>query len=140
MNIKAYKEYRFAPGTLTATNTGKEYTFYISKHDRFYDYMEKHIIKEKVESLTYETIDKISIEDADKTFFDEKSFTLSTIMTVTDRNDNVSLYKLTMKNVNITPNNVSKKGYDDGAWKLEMYDLELPWQTTIDIDIVEKAD
>lgn len=54
-------------------------------------------------------------------------------MPVTDRNDNVSLYKLTMKNVNIAPNNVSKKEYDNGAWKLEMYDLELPWQTTIDI-------
>lgn len=140
MNINLYKEYHFSHGILTATNTGKEYLFFISNNDRFYHYMKKHIIKEKVDGLTYETIDNISIEDADKTFFDEKSFTLSTIMPVTDRNDNVSLYKLTMKNVNITPNNVSKKGYDNGAWKLEMYDLELPWQTTIDIDIVEKAD
>ena len=140
MNINLYKEYHFSHGILTATDTEKEYSFSISKSDRFYHYMKKHIIKEKVDGLTHETIDNISIEDADKTFFNEKSFTLSTIMPVTDRNDNVSLYKLTMKNVNITPNNVSKKGYDNGTWKLEMYDLELPWQTTIDIDIVEKAD
>ncbi len=140
MNINLYKEYHFSHGILTATDTEKKYSFSISKNDRFYHYMKKHIIKEKVDGLTHETIDNISIEDADKTFFNEKSFTLSTLMPVTDRNDNVSLYKLTMKNVNITSNNVSKKGYDNGAWKLEMYDLELPWQTTIDIDIVEKAD
>ena len=140
MNINLYKEYHFSHGILTATDTEKKYSFSISKNDRFYHYMKKHIIKEKVDGLTHETIDNISIEDADKTFFNEKSFTLSTLMPVTDRNDNVSLYKLTMKNVNITPNNVSKKGYDNGAWKLEMYDLELPWQTTIDIDIVEKVD
>ncbi len=140
MNINLYKEYHFSHGILTATDTEKKYSFSISKNDRFYHYMKNHIIKEKVDGLTHETIDNISIEDADKTFFNEKSFTLSTLMPVTDRNDNVSLYKLTMKNVNITPNNVSKKGYDNGAWKLEMYDLELPWQTTIDIDIVEKAD
>lgn len=140
MNINLYKEYHFSHGILTATDTEKKYSFSISKNDRFYHYMKNYIIKEKVDGLTHETIDNISIEDADKTFFNEKSFTLSTLMPVTDRNDNVSLYKLTMKNVNITPNNVSKKGYDNGAWKLEMYDLELPWQTTIDIDIVEKAD
>lgn len=138
MNINLYKEYHFSHGILTATDTEKEYSFSISKNDRFYHYMKKHIIKEKVDELTHETIDNISIEDADKTFFNEKSFTLSTIMLVTDRNDNVSLYKLTVKNVNITPNNVSKNGYDNGAWKLEMYDLEIPWQTAI--DIVEKAD
>lgn len=140
MHINLYKEYHFSHGILTATDTEKEYSFSISKNDRFYHYMKKHIIKEKVDELTHETIDNISIDDADKTFFNEKSFTLSTIMLVTDRNDNVSLYKLTVKNVNITPNNVSKNGYDNGAWKLEMYDLEIPWQTAIDIDIVEKAD
>lgn len=135
MNINLYKEYHFSRSILTATDTGNEYSFFISNNDRFYHYMKKHIIKEKVDGLTYETIDNISIEDPDKTFFNEKSFTLSTIMPVTDRNDNVSLYKLTMKNVNITPNKVSKKGYDNGTWKLEMYDLEIAWQT--DIDIVE---
>lgn len=138
MNIKAYKEYRFAPGTLTATNTGKEYTFYISKHDRFYDYMKKHIIKEKVESLTYENIEDISIEDTDKTFFNEKSFTLSTIMLVTDQNDYVYSYALTIKNVKLKENNFSTKAYSNGSWKLGLYSLEIPYQT--DIDIVEITD
>ncbi len=138
MNIKAYKEYRFAPSTLTATNTGKEYTFYISKHDRFYDYMKKHIIKEKVESLTYENIEDISIEDTDKTFFNEKSFTLSTIMLVTDQNDYVYSYALTIKNVKLKENNFSTKAYSNGSWKLGLYSLEIPYQT--DIDIVEITD
>lgn len=138
MNIKAYKEYRFASGTLTATNTGKEYTFYISKHDRFYDYMEKHIIKEKVEGLTYENIDAISIEDTDKTFFNEKSFTLKAAMLVTDKNDYVQSYALTIKNVKLIANKVSTKSYENETWKLGLYSLELPWQT--DIDIVEITD
>lgn len=65
MNIKVYKEYRFAFGKLVATDTGKEYTFSISRNDRFYHNMEKHITKEKVESLSYANIDDIYIEDKD---------------------------------------------------------------------------
>lgn len=137
MNINAYKEYKFAHGKLVATDTEKEYSFSISRNDRFYHYMKKHIIKEKVDGLTHETIDDISIEDADKTFFNEKSFMLNTVMLVTDRNDNVNSYMLTMKNVKITPNNVSKKKYDNNSWNLEMYDLEIPWQTNIDIAEVQ---
>lgn len=68
MNIKVYKEYRFAFGKLVATDTGKEYTFSISRNDRFYHAMEKHITKEKVEGLSYANIDDIYIEDKDKTF------------------------------------------------------------------------
>jgi len=133
MNIKVYKEYRFALGKLVATDTGKEYTFSISRNDRFYHAMEKHITKEKVEGLSYANIDDIYIEDKDKTFFDEKTFTLKAAMLVTDKNDYVQSYALTIKNVKLIANNVSTKSYDNGAWKLEMYDLELPWQTTIDI-------
>lgn len=65
MNIKVYKEYRFAFGKLVVTDTGKEYTFSISRNDRFYHNMEKHITKEKVESLSYANIDDIYIEDKD---------------------------------------------------------------------------
>lgn len=133
MNIKIYKEYRFAPGTLTATDSGKEYTFYINKYDRFYNYMEKHIIKEKIEGLTYENIDNIFIEDVDKTFFDERSFTLSTIMLVTDKNDYVHSYLITIKKVNLKANIFSTKSYEKGSWKLGLYSLEFPYQTNIDI-------
>ena len=131
MNIKAYKEYRFAFGKLVATDTGKEYTFSISRNDRFYHAMEKHITKEKVEGLSYANIDDIYIEDNDKTF-------LKAAMLVTDKNDYVQSYALTIKNVKLIANNVSTKSYENGAWKLGLYSLELPWQT--DIDIVEITD
>lgn len=133
MNINLYKKYSFSHGSLTATDTGKEYKFSIGQYDRFYHYMEKHIIKEKVEGLSYETIDSISIEDVDKTFFKEKSFTLNTGMLVTDKNDNIQLYMLTMRNVRFSENKVSQKIYNNGFWELEKYDLEIPYQTNIDI-------
>ena len=138
MNINLYKEYHFSHGILTATDTEKEYSFSISKNDRFYHYMKKHITKEKVEGLSYERIDDIYIEDKDKTFFDEKSFTLKAAMLVTDKNDYVQSYVLTIKNVKFIADNVSTKSYKNGAWKLDLYSLELPWQT--DIDIVEITD
>lgn len=100
--------------------------------------MEKHITKEKVEGLSYANIDDIYIEDNDKTFFDEKTFTLKAAMLVTDKNDYVQSYALTIKNVKLIANNVSTKSYENGAWKLGLYSLELPWQT--DIDIVEITD
>ena len=58
-------------------------------------------------------------------------------MLVTDRNDNVNSYMLTMKNIKITPKDISKKRYDNNSWNLEMYDLEIPWQTNIDIAEVQ---
>lgn len=133
MNMNLYKEYHFSHGILTATDTEKEYSFSISKNDRFYYYMKKHITKEKVEGLSYEKIDDIYIEDKDKTFFDEKSFTLKAAMFVTDKNDYVQSYVLTIKNVKFIADNVSTKSYENGAWKLGLYSLELPWQTNIDI-------
>lgn len=133
MNMNLYKEYHFSHGILTATDTEKEYSFSISKNDRFYYYMKKHITKEKVEGLSYEKIDDIYIEDKDKTFFDEKSFTLKVAMFVTDKNDYVQSYVLTIKNVKFIADNVSTKSYENGAWKLGLYSLELPWQTNIDI-------
>lgn len=43
MNMNLYKEYHFSHGILTATDTEKEYSFSISKNDRFYYYM-NHLI------------------------------------------------------------------------------------------------
>ena len=134
MNIKAYKEYRFARGILTATDTGKKYSFYIDEGDRFYNYMEKYIINEKVEGLTYENIDCITVNDIDRTFFYEKSFTLNAVMFVTDTNDVVYSYIITIKNIKFKANNFSKKLYNNGSWKLELYSLELPYQTKIGIE------
>lgn len=138
MNISAYKEYRFAYGILTAAKSGKKYKFSIGKDDRFYNYMKKHIVKEKIEGLSSETIDEISIEDTDKTLFNENSFTLNAAMLVTDKNDNVQSYTLAIKNVKLKENQWSEKAYNSGHWRLEMYDLEFQYQTKI--DIVEVTD
>lgn len=138
MNINLYKEYRFALGKLVATDSGKEYTFFISRNDRFYHNMEKHIIKEKVESLSCENIDEIYIEDKDKTFLNEKTFTLNAVMLVTDKNNYIQSYSLTIKNVKLKANNFSTNLYENGFWKLGLYSLELQWRT--DIDIVEISD
>lgn len=91
-----------------------------------------------IEGLSYANIDDIYIEDKDKTFFDEKTFTLKAAMLVTDKNDYVQSYALTIKNVKLIADNVSTKSYENGAWELGLYSLELPWQT--DIDIVEITD
>ena len=56
-------------------------------------------------------------------------------MLVTDKNDYVQSYALTIKNVKLIANNVSTKSYENGAWELGLYSLELPWQTDIDIFI-----
>jgi len=133
MNIKAYKEYRFALGRLTASKSGKEYEFHIGRNDRFYHYMEKHIIKGKVDGLSYENIDDIAIIDPDKTFFDETSFTLCADVLVTDKDDTIHSYTLTIKNVKLKANDYSTKSYENGTWKLGLYSLELPYQTNIDI-------
>ena len=53
MHINAYKEYRFAFGKLVATDTGKEYSFSISRKDRFYHYMEEHIKKGVVDFAVF---------------------------------------------------------------------------------------
>ena len=53
-----------------------------------------------IEGLSYANIDDIYIEDKDKTFFDEKTFILKAAMLVTDKNDYVQSYALTIKNVN----------------------------------------
>ena len=59
-------------------------------------------------------------------------------MLVTDKNDYVQSYALTIKNVKLIANNVSTKSYEKETWKLGLYSLELPWQA--DIDIVEIHD
>lgn len=50
-----------------------------------------------IEGLSYANIDDIYIEDKDKTFFDEKTFILKAAMLVTDKNDYVQSYALTIK-------------------------------------------
>lgn len=134
MNIAACKRYRFAFGKFVSTTTDKEYTFSIHEDDRFYVYMKKHIIKGKVEGLTHETIDSIFIEDTDHTFFNEKSFTLIAYMLVTDANDIVNSYIMTIPKVRLIANSSSTKSFENNRWTLELYSLGIPYQTNINIE------
>ena len=96
--------------------------------------MKKHLIKGKVEGLTHETIDSIFIEDTDHTFFNEKSFTLIACMLVTDANDTVNSYIMTIPKVRLIANSLSTKSFENNGWTLELYNLEIPYQTNIDIE------
>ena len=88
--------------------------------------MRKYIIKEKFEKLSRETIDRISINDEDKSFFEEKSFTLSMFMLVTDVGNRVDTYTISIKNVKVSSKNLSKTKYDKNCWQLDMYELVIP--------------
>ncbi len=138
MNINACKEYRFVRGKLVALETGKEYPFYISENDQFYRRMKKYIVQERIEGLTCENINEITVEDSEKTLFEEKRFILKANMFTTDKNNCVDLYRIEIKNVKLIVNDFSKKSYNGGGWKLELCSLEFPYQTKIDMEIVEK--
>ena len=133
MNINAYKEYRFSHGILTAPKTGNTYQFRISQNDRFYNYMKEHIANETVNGLTNIKIDELCVTDSANTFFSEQRFNLDTIMLVTDKNNMVTAYSVTIKNVKVISNSVSKREYNKDYWKLSLYELEIPWQTEISI-------
>ena len=107
-------------------NLYKEYTFFLEKSDGFHEAMRKYIIKEKFEKLSRETIDRISINDEDKSFFEEKSFTLSMFMLVTDVGNRVDTYTISIKNVKVSSKNLSKTKYDKNCWQLDMYELVIP--------------
>ena len=71
MNLTLYNEFRFINGKFVSDNSRKIYNITISKGDRFYNYMKKHFINERVEGMTQEIIDEIIIQDPDKSFFHE---------------------------------------------------------------------
>lgn len=131
MNLNAYREYRFSHGILTATKTGNAYHFQISQNDRFYDYMKEHIIAGKVKGLTDIKIDELNVTDPAKTFFTEQAFNLNAIILATNADNITTAYTVTIKSVKIIPNSVSKKEYDQNCWKLNLYELEIPWHTEI---------
>ena len=63
MNLNVYKEYRFSHGTLISTHIGDIYQFSISQNDRFYKYINQHIINEKVSASTNIKIDELTLYD-----------------------------------------------------------------------------
>ena len=132
MNLTLYKDFRFVRGMFISEVSEKSYKISIPKGDRFYSYMKKHFINEKVEGLTKEMIDEIIIEDPDKTFFDEATFTLNTDMLAALGNT-VYAFGITIKRLKLNEINVSRKAYQDGKWILTLFELEIPYQTDIDI-------
>lgn len=131
MNLNVYKEYRFPQGILTSPKTGNTYQFRISRNDRFYNYVKEHIANEKVFGLTNIKIDELYVTDSANTFFSEQTFNLDTKMLVTDKNNMGTAYYVTIKNVKVISNSVSKKEYNETYWKLSLYELEISRQTEI---------
>ena len=83
--------------------------------------------------MTNIKIDELCVTDSANTFFSEQRFNLDTIMLVTDKNNMVTAYSVTIKNVKVISNSVSKREYNKDYWKLSLYELEIPWQTEISI-------
>ena len=136
MDLSFYKEYRFIHGKFVSDSSGKTYSITMPKGDRFYDYMRKHFINEKVEGLTREMIDDIFIEDPDKSFFDENTFTLVTDMLATKGNI-VHSFAIVIKRLRLDEIDVSKKTYENGRWILNLCRLVIPYSTDIDIKEVK---
>ena len=115
MNLTLYKDFRFVRGMFLSEVSEKSYKISIPKGDRFYRYMKKHFIYEKVVGLTKEMIDEIIIEGPDKTFYDETTFTLNTDILATLGNT-VYAFGITIKRLKLNEINVSRKAYQDGKW------------------------
>lgn len=132
LNLNLYKEYRLSLGKFISDSSKKEYKFDIEDNDRFYIYMKQHINNGQINGKTQIIVDELFIEDADKTFFDEESFTLEAKLFVTTKQDIVYVYDLIMRNVKIVHITQSKSKYD-GNWVLKMYAMEIPANTEITV-------
>ena len=133
MNLNAYKEYRFTQGTLTSKENGKVYCFRLDKNDRFYTYMKPHISAGGVQGQTKVMIDKLTVEKTDRTFLDEKSFTLNALILAKDNNDMVWSFEVTINNVKMNHIDVSKVSYENGDLVCILYQMEVPYHTKINV-------
>ena len=97
--------------------------------------MKPHFIDEGVIEQTPEMIDEIYIEDSDKSFFNEGSFSLDTIMYGIDKNEVVYSFTVLIKGLKLNQTTSSKVRYDNGEWKLSLFELQIPYHTSIDITI-----
>lgn len=137
MNLKSCKNYCFALGKLIADNSGKEYDIYLEEDDRFYIYIKQHIIKSKVDSVTEVRIDELVVTDPDKTFFEDKIFTLNTKMLVTNALDIMYAYDLKIKGVSMVDVDAFNRKYNDDEWSLSMCALKIPYNTKIVISEIK---
>ena len=135
MKFDLCKEYRFAKGTLTSSKTGKVYDIRLDKDDRFYSYIKPYIAAGKVVGLKKFMIDKIEISDNDNTFFDEDYCSLNSIVLAKYDNNEVFAFELSIKNVKIHNTNVSRQVYENKNWVLVLYEMEVPYQTDITLEM-----
>ena len=138
MNFNSCKEYRFAQGTLVSTESGKVYNFRLDRNDRFYTYMKPHISAGGVQGQTKVMIDTLTIEKTDKSFLDEKSFTLNALILAKDNNDMVWAYEITINNVKMNYIDVSKLSYENGDLVCNLYEMVIPYHTKI--KVTERVD
>lgn len=137
MNFNLYNEYRFTQGKLISTQSGKKYEFNLDRQDRFYTYLKPHITNGKVTGLTKLMIDTLAVKDTDKSFWDENTFSLNTIILARDNSGVYYSYEISIKNIKINRVDVSKLSYENERWICTLCEMEIPYQTNI--DIVERA-
>lgn len=137
MNFNLYDEYRFTQGKLISTQSGKKYEFNLDRQDRFYTYLKPHITNGKVTGLTKLMIDTLAVKDTDKSFWDENTFSLNTIILARDNSGVYYSYEISIKNIKINRIDVSKLSYENESWICTLCEMEIPYQTNI--DIVERA-
>lgn len=138
MKVQLYDEYHFFHGYFEADNSGKKYKIIIPKYDRFYKYMMPHFSNEKVVAQTNVMIDDIIIDDMDKSFFNEKTFTLNTLMLAKDKTNVVHSFSVEIKGLKLNKTRTSKIAYEDGKWILSLFELQIPYCASI--RIVENTD
>ena len=116
------------------TDKNSIYAFEMDKDDRFYQYITPYIAKGKVESATKLAVDKISIYDSEKTFFDNDSFTLKTRMMTEVGNANgsiVNAQQIVIEGVSLDITNSIEKSYMNGVWEISLGELKFPYHTEI---------
>ena len=74
-------------------------------------------------------IDKLTVEKTDRTFLDEKAFTLNALILAKDNNDIVWSFEVTINNVKMNHVDVSKLSYENGDLVCTLYQMEVPYHT-----------
>ena len=131
MKLNLNNEFRFSQGTLTSIQSGNVYQFRLEKYDRFYSYIKPYILAGKVSGLTKLMIDTLTIIGTDRTFFNERTFSLNAVLLVKDSNDVFWSFDIAINNIKINQTNVSKLLCEDGNLICQLCELEMPYQTDI---------
>ena len=78
-------------------------------------------------------IDKLTVEKTDRTFLDEKAFTLNALILAKDNNDIVWSFEVTINNVKMNQIDVSKVSHENGDLVCTLYQMEVPYHTKINV-------